>query len=163
MRLFGDRGDRKNGGGLGEERDSWMACKVDGLYGVRRRLMGNKYVRFRSGTGRGFVGLGFVIFRLVFKIMIRNSASRGAWLVLKWLLLCSDFFCSEKPTARPSGATHGMLMAGFVEIWLALTRKAMEFFQSSASYTSLENAKVLLCIDIERFVIKIKGTIYKLL
>jgi len=46
---------------------------------------------------------------------------------------------------------------------LALTRKAMEFFQSSASYTSLENAKVLLCIDIERFVIKIKGTIYKLL
>jgi len=118
LRLFGDRGDRKNGGGLGEERDSWMACKVDGLYGVRRRLMGNKYVRFRSGTGRGFVGLGFVIFRLVFKIMIRNSASRGAWLVLKWLLLCSDFFCSEKPTARPSGATHGMLMAGFVEIWL---------------------------------------------
>ena len=77
-----------------------------------------------------------------------------------------------------------MLMAGFVEIWLkeehekqrereretgkmdadlALTRKAMEFLQSSASYTSLENTKVLLCIDIERFVVKIEGTICKLL
>jgi len=94
LRLLGDRGDRKSGGGLGKE------------------------VWFRSGTGGGFVGLGFVIFGLVFKIMIKNSASRGAWLVLRRLLLRSNFFCSEKPTARPSGAAHGMLMAGFVEIWL---------------------------------------------
>ena len=183
MRLLGNRGNRKSGG-LGKERDSWMACHIDGLYRVRRRLMGNKYVRLRSGTDGGFVGLGFVIFRLVFKIIIRNSASRGAWLVLKRLLLCCNFFCGEKPTARPSRAAHGMLMAGFVEIWLkeehekqrereretgkmdadlALTRKAMEFLQSSASYTSLENTKVLLCIDIERFVVKIEGTICKLL
>lgn len=148
MGLLGDRRDRKGRGGLGKERDGWMTCQVDDSHGIRGKLMRHKYVRFWSGTDGGFVGLEFVVFKFLFRVIIRNYRSRGAWFVLSRLLLCRNFFCGEKPTTGSSGAAHGMLMAGLVKIWLTLSRKAMDLFQSGAGYAPFENAKVLLCVDI---------------
>lgn len=118
MGLLGDRRDRKGRGGLGKERDGWMTCQVDDSHGIRGKLMRHKYVRFWSGTDGGFVGLEFVVFKFLFRVIIRNYRSRGAWFVLSRLLLCRNFFCGEKPTTGSSGAAHGMLMAGLVKIWL---------------------------------------------
>lgn len=87
--------------------------------------MGHEDICLWGRTGRRVVWFGFIFLRLILRVVVGDSRSRWSWIVQGSLLLCSDFFCSEKTTARPSGAAHGMLMARFMKIWLALAREAV--------------------------------------
>lgn len=84
--------------------------------------------------------------------------------------LRGNFFCGEETTTRSAGTAHGVFMARFMEIRLkktnvrlkqradndtdlALTREAMDLFESGARYSPLKDAIVLLGIDIEWLVV----------
>lgn len=86
-------------------------------------------------------------------------------------LLGGNLACGEEAAARASGATHGMFVTRFVKIglersqmglvrrkmrmYLALAGEAVDLFEAGAGYSALEDAKVLLCVDIEGLVVDV--------
>jgi hypothetical protein len=104
-------------------------CHVDHSHGVSGRLVWHKDVLLWGRTGRGVIWLGIVIFGLFVRVMVsRGSRGGGGWarVVLGSLLLCSNFFRSEKATAWAPWATHGMFMARFVKIGLRRDGETVE-------------------------------------
>lgn len=103
---------------MGRKGNIGTISHVEDSHGVGGRLMGHKDVLVWGRASRVVVGLGVVIFWFLLGVVIGDSRGRRARIVLGSLLLCSDLFCSEKATAWPSGATHGMFVAGLVKIRL---------------------------------------------
>ncbi|KAI6149998.1 clasp N terminal-domain-containing protein [Pisolithus thermaeus] len=74
-------------------------------------------------------------------------------------LLSSDLLCCEKSPTGSAGTTHGVLVAGLVEIRLrkiktknndlSLPGESVDLFESRPGYATFEDAEVLFGVDIE--------------
>lgn len=75
-------------------------------------------------------------------------------------ILGSNLVCGQKATARTSRTSHGMFVARLMKIRLALARETVKFLETSTCYATLEDAKVLLCIDIERLLVDMVDVVW---
>jgi hypothetical protein len=67
-----------------------------------------------------------------------------------------DLVCGEKTTAGTARTTHCVLVARLVKIWLSLPGEAVDFFETGTGYATFEDAKVLFCVYVERFLVELE-------
>lgn len=63
--------------------------------------------------------------------------------------LSSDLLCCEESPTGSAGTTHGVLVAGLVEIRLSLPGESVDLFEPRPGYATFEDAEVLFGVDIE--------------
>jgi len=116
-------------------------------------VMGDEAVGFMNwGVELWGIGMhGCVVFHWQLVILRRGSRSGRRTSVIPAAneLLGGNLLCREETAARAAGTTHGMFMAGLVEIGLTLPTQAMYLLEPCTGDATLENAKILLCVYIE--------------
>ena len=148
-----------------------------GRLGLGRRLRGYR-ARWIRRDGRWSRINGHIACRIISVVALVISITHHLGFRCGGLL-SSNFFGGEKAATGSTGATHGMLVAGFMEVWLwvrehgncggesseirnewtyanrylSLLGEAMDLFKACTSDATFEDAKVLLCVHIERFII----------